>query len=126
DKEVFTRCMEKGLFYPPRVCRVVETVQYGDLLSEELKQVQMLVAEFADTFALSVQEVKPVDFIKFRLNIPRNTKFPLKVHQKPLTQAQMEWYLPVLEEFNRVGILRDIRADEVKAVHPTVLAQKAH
>ncbi|KIK24176.1 hypothetical protein PISMIDRAFT_83860, partial [Pisolithus microcarpus 441] len=126
DKEVFMRLTKKGPFYPPRVQKVVETIKYRDLPADKLQQVKQLVAEFADVFALSVWEVKLVNFIKFRLNVPKDTKFPLKVHQKLLTQAQSEWYLPVLDDFNEAGILRDIRADEVKAVHPMVLAQKAY
>lgn len=99
------RLEEEGPFHPPRVEAILKAVRFGDLPPDELKQVQDLVAEFADTFALSVKEVKPVSFIKFRLNIPKDA---------------------VLDEFNNAGILRDIRSDEVKAVHPTVLAQKAH
>ena len=79
-----------------------------------------------DTFALSIQEVKPVDFIEFKLDIPDGTTFPLKVNQCPLTQAQKEFYLPLLDEFEEAGILHPIWSDKVKAVHPTVLAQKAH
>lgn len=66
------------------------------------------VTEFADTFALSVHEVKPVDFIKFRLDIPEGTMFPLKVSQKLLTQAQKEYYLPLPDKFIEAGILRPI------------------
>ncbi|KAF8833587.1 hypothetical protein BDN67DRAFT_866560, partial [Paxillus ammoniavirescens] len=88
--------------------------------------VQDLIAEFVDTFALSVREVKPVKFIKFRLNIPKNVDYPTKVNQKPLTQAQKEFYHPKLDKFINAKVLRNIRSDEVKATHPTVLAQKAH
>ncbi|KIK78842.1 hypothetical protein PAXRUDRAFT_16657 [Paxillus rubicundulus Ve08.2h10] len=71
-------------------------------------------------------EVKPIDFMKFCPNIPKDVEYPTKVNQKPLMQAQKEWYLPVLDEFDKAGVMRDIRSDEVKVVHPTVLAQKAH
>ncbi|KIM56847.1 hypothetical protein SCLCIDRAFT_42026, partial [Scleroderma citrinum Foug A] len=123
---LFTRLTEEGLFHPPQVKKIVELVQYGPLPNDKLQCLKDKVAEFTDTFTLSVREVKPVDFIKFRLDIPEGTTFPLKVSQKPLTQAQKEYYLPLLDEFVEAGILRPIRSDEVRAVHPTVLVQKAH
>lgn len=64
-----------------------------------------VVNEFADTFALSVQEVRPVDFIKFHVDIPKDTIFLLKVNQRLLTQAQKEYYLSLLDEFEAAGIL---------------------
>ncbi|KIK21574.1 hypothetical protein PISMIDRAFT_73034, partial [Pisolithus microcarpus 441] len=124
---VFTRLEAEGPFHPPRIEAIWKAVRCGSLPPDKLKRVCNKIAEFADTFALSVKEVKPVMFMKFRLNVPKDAKFLLKVSQKPLMQAQKEWYLPVLDEFNNAGILRDIRSDEVKAVHPTVLAHwKAH
>ena len=63
------------------------------------------IAEFVDTFALLVREVKPVDFIKFRVDIPEDVVFPLKVNQRSLTKAQKEFYLPLLDEFEAAGIL---------------------
>ncbi|KIJ10423.1 hypothetical protein PAXINDRAFT_50196, partial [Paxillus involutus ATCC 200175] len=126
DNNVFTRLTEKGPFYPPRVETILEMITYGPLPPDKLQQVKDKIAEFADTFALSVREVKPVDFMTFRLNIPKDVEYPTKVNQKPLTQVQKEWYLSVLDEFDKAGVMRDIRSDEVKAAHPTVLAQKAH
>ena len=67
-----------------------------------------------------------MDFIKFHVDIPEDAVFLLKVNQCPLTQAQKEFYLPLLDKFEAAGILRPIRSDEVRAVHLTVLAQKAH
>ena len=77
-------------------------------------------------FTLSIQEVKLVDFIEFKLDVPDGTTFPLKVNQCPLMQAQKEFYLLLLDEFEEAGILRPIWSDEVKAVHPMVLVQKVH
>ncbi|KAF8836077.1 hypothetical protein BDN67DRAFT_858603, partial [Paxillus ammoniavirescens] len=122
----FTRLSEKGPFYPPHVEKVVKMVTYGPVPLEKLAQVQNLVAEFTDIFALSIWEVKPVKFIKFRLNIPKDIDYPTKVNQKLLSQAQKEFYHPKLNEFIEAKVLRSIHSDEVKAAHPTVLAQKAH
>ena len=123
---VFTRLTNEGPFYPPRIQKILDTVVVGPLPEAERAQVHNLIAEFADIFALLVQEVKPVDFVKFWLNIPKDKEYPIKVHQRPLMQAQKEWYYPVLDNFVAAGVLREIRPDEVKAAHLTVLAQKAH
>ncbi|KIJ57730.1 hypothetical protein HYDPIDRAFT_72330, partial [Hydnomerulius pinastri MD-312] len=73
-----------------------------------------IVAEYADIFAMTVREVKPVKSIKFRLNIPKDVDYPTKVNQKPLTLAQKAFYHPKLDEFDKAGVLKDIRSDKVK------------
>ncbi|KAF8125034.1 hypothetical protein EV363DRAFT_1402786 [Boletus edulis] len=96
--------MDKGPFYPPRVKKIIDSVTIGPLATEEQNQVRNLITEFADVFALSVREVKPVDFIKFRLNIPKDVEYPTK----------KEWYYPVLDDFVTAGVLKAIRPDEPK------------
>ncbi|KAG1787215.1 uncharacterized protein HD556DRAFT_1247217, partial [Suillus plorans] len=116
-----------GPFYPPRVETIVNAVRYGTHLNEEqLQKSHELVAEFADVFVLSIREVKPVDFIKFCLQIPRDTTFLKRVHQRPLTKPQREYLFLVLDDMRRAGIMCFIPSDEVKAVASTVLVQKAH
>ncbi|KAF9232043.1 hypothetical protein BU15DRAFT_81671 [Melanogaster broomeanus] len=125
--DIFTRTTAQGPFYPPRVQTIVEMVKYGnDLTQDQHQTLKDLVAEFADTFALSVKEVKPLDFATFRLNIPPGSTFSKKVGQRPLTPAQKEYLFPLLDDFNKAGLTRFIRADEVKAIVSTVLAQKTH
>ena len=126
ENNIFTRLTKKGLFYPPQVWKIQELVRYGLLPEDKLQRLKSIVSKFADMFTLSVREVKPVDFIKFWVDIPEDAVFPLKVNQQPLTQAQKEFYLPLLDKFEAAGILRPIRSDDVRAVHLTVLAQKAH
>ncbi|KAF8833874.1 hypothetical protein BDN67DRAFT_859285, partial [Paxillus ammoniavirescens] len=93
---------------PPRIKAIVEKVTFGPLPPDKLQWVKDKISEFADTFALSVREVKPIDFMKFRLNVPKDVEYPTKVNQKRLTQAQKEWYLQVLDEFDKAGVMRDI------------------
>lgn len=123
---IFTRLKEKGPFFPPRVAKILDLITLGLLSTKEHNKVTDLVLEFADIFALSVQEVKPVDSITFHLNIPKDKDYPVKVNQCPLTQAQKEWYFPVLDDFVVADVLREIRPNDIKAAHPMVLAQKAH
>lgn len=126
DNNIFTRLKEEGPFHQPHIQKILDSVSIGPLTGEEHEKVHSLIAKFADIFTLSVWEVKPVDFIKFRLNIPKDKEYPMKVNQRPLTQIQREWYCPVLDDFVTAGVLREIRSNEVKAAHPMVLAQKAH
>ncbi|KAG1823104.1 hypothetical protein EV424DRAFT_1266963, partial [Suillus variegatus] len=123
----FTRLTSRGPFYPPRVKAIANAVCFGAHLDQEqLQKAQALVIEFADVFALSIREVKPVDFTKFHLQIPQDAIFSRKVHQRPLTQPQRKYLFPVLDDMRRAGITRFIPADEVKAVASTVLVQKTH
>ena len=124
--EIFTRLTEKGPFYPPRVNTILDTVQIGAISPDESIKVCALLCEFADIFALSVKEVKPISTTKYRLNIPDCATFSVKANQRLLNQAQKEFYFPKLIEFENAGVLRPIHVSKVKAVHPTVLAQKAH
>ncbi|KAG2034214.1 hypothetical protein BDR03DRAFT_870608, partial [Suillus americanus] len=125
--DIFTRLTSQGPFYPPQVSAITDAVRLGTHLSQEQQQkAQVLVIEFADVFALSIREVKPVDFTQFRLQIPQDAIFSRKVHQRPLTQPQRKYLFPVLDDMRRAGITRFILADEVKAVASTVLVQKTH
>ncbi|KAG0702619.1 hypothetical protein DFH29DRAFT_791935, partial [Suillus ampliporus] len=123
----FTRLTACGPFYPPRVEAIVNAVKYSPHLNEEqLRKSHELVMEFADVFALSIRKVKPVDFVKFHLQIPQNTTFLKKVHQWPLTKLQREYLFPVLDDMRCAGITHFIPSDEVKVVASIVLVQKAH
>ena len=91
NNNIFTRTMEP--FKPIRIKEIQHLVTIGDdLTDQEHAQVRALIAEFADTFALSVSEIKQVDGAIHWLNIEPDAKFSTKVHQKPLTPPQC-WYL---------------------------------
>ena len=84
---VFTHATEP--FKPAHVQEIQRQVKVGDDLTDaEHTQVQALIAELADVFALSVSEVKQVEGAVHRLNIEPDVKFSTKVHQKPLTPPQ--------------------------------------
>jgi hypothetical protein len=87
DTNLFTRLTLPHK--PERVQELLRLVTIGDDLSKDEKQkVRDLISSFADIFALSVSEVKVVDNAVHRLDIPPETSFPMKVHQKPLTPPQ--------------------------------------
>ena len=121
-----TRLMKEEPFYPPRVNTILDTVQIVTISPDKSIKVRALIHEFADVFALSIKEVKPISTIKYQLNIPHGTTFSVKANQRPLNQAPKEFYFPKLTEFKNTRVLCPIQVSKVKAVHPTVLAQKAH
>jgi hypothetical protein len=61
-----------------------------------------------------------------RLNIPDNTKFSTKVHQRPLTPPQRQYLNKKIDEMLEAGVIEHVEPSRVKCVSPTVLAQKAH
>ena len=79
DNQIFTRLTELGPYYPPQVDAIVNAVSIGLLADEQHAEAIALIHEFADIFALSVREVKPVDFLRFHLNIPKNKSYSTKV-----------------------------------------------
>lgn len=93
-QDIFTRLTEKGLFYPPHVQKIIESVKVGTLKPHEIQEVHSLLTEFADVFTLSVKEVKPVSHIKYRLDILQDTALSVRVNQCSLTLAQKEFYFP--------------------------------
>ncbi|KAF8437266.1 hypothetical protein L210DRAFT_3356921, partial [Boletus edulis BED1] len=93
---------------PPRVEAILHAVQIGNISSDETTMVHNLLREFADVFALSVKEVKPASPMKYSLRIPEGATFSVKANQRPLNQAQKEFYFPKLAEFVDAGVLRPI------------------
>ena len=125
--DVFTRHKEPGPFYPKRVERILKEVHIGpDLTEAERLEVDALIAEFADIFALSIGEVNPVDGAEHKLNIDPNIRFKLKVHQKRLSPPQTRYLHAKIDEMLEADIIEPIHPRDVKFVAPTVLAQKAH
>ncbi|KAG8902129.1 hypothetical protein FRC00_001455 [Tulasnella sp. 408] len=114
-----------NLFTEERLTSLLAQVQIGaDLSAEEHAQIEALVREFVDIFALSLSEVKPVDFIEHKLTIKEGASLPTRVHQRPLTEVQKGWYLGVLDKMEAAGIVCKISAEEVKYVSATTLAPK--
>ncbi|KAG0694479.1 hypothetical protein DFH29DRAFT_815308 [Suillus ampliporus] len=69
-------------FNPVRVAEIMRVIKISDDLSDDQRsQVRTLCEEFADTFALSVSEVYPVDFKTFKLHFPEGATFKTKVNQ---------------------------------------------
>lgn len=126
DKDnVFTRLTEP--FKKERVDEILKQVKIGpDLTDEERRRVREFVADWADIFALSVNEVKPVENAVHHLDIPPGATFSTKIGQKPLTPPQRKYLYESVDIMLKAGIIEQCLPDQVKCVSPTTLAQKAH
>ncbi|KAH7919478.1 hypothetical protein BV22DRAFT_992387, partial [Leucogyrophana mollusca] len=125
----FTR--HKDPFNDARVAYIKAQVTIGqgdpsNLSPEERKCGEDLVAEYADIFACSLLEVKQVPGAQHKLNIPPDAKFNLRVHQRALSPPQMKFYHGKVNEMHKADLIERTGPADVKAVAPTVLAQKAH
>jgi len=125
DKSVFTR--KSKPFKDERVEAVLAEIKIGEDLNEEQRvSVVTVLREFADCFALSLSEVTVVNGAVHKLNIPEGTKFKTKVHQRPLTKPQKEYFNGVLDKMLDAGIIEPISHTDVKCCGATTLATKTH
>ncbi|KAJ6542985.1 hypothetical protein B0H19DRAFT_957527, partial [Mycena capillaripes] len=114
---IFTRATDP--FNPKRVERIVESVRIGpDLTDAQRAEVQDLVAEYADVFALAISEVFPVAGAVYAPKILLDKKFSTKIHQRPLTRPQAEYLHEQVEVLERAGVIRPIHPRDVKCVSP--------
>lgn len=125
DEGIFTRHTDP--FKKERIEAVLSAVTFGPLLTEEqLTKAKELIQAYADCFALAISEVKAVPNAVHQLNIPPNTTFSKKIHQRPLTTPQRQFLNKKIDEMLKADIIKQVDPSEVKCVSPTTLAQKAH
>jgi hypothetical protein len=90
-------------------------------------EVCSLLTEFADCFALSVDEVLPIPGAKHHIHVLPGAVFPKKIpHQWQLTQAQYKYLSDVIDELLMADIIEPIWPKDVKCVSLLTLAQKVH
>ncbi|CUA74373.1 Retrovirus-related Pol polyprotein from transposon 17,6 [Rhizoctonia solani] len=112
-------------FNPGRVAEIMSKVKIGEGLSAEQKtEVQGLLREFSDIFALNLSEVLPVALTELKLDIPPDAKFPKKVAQKRLSEPQRKALYDMLDELERAHIVQRVTQDQVAAVSPINLVPK--
>ena len=110
-----------------RVQEVLRLITIGnDLSPEQRKEVRQLIRSYADIFALSVSEVKVANDAVHHLDIPPDTTFSKKVHQKPLTPPQRRYIYNSIDTMLEAGIIEACNPEDVKCVSATTLAQKTH
>ncbi|KIK00108.1 hypothetical protein K443DRAFT_132777 [Laccaria amethystina LaAM-08-1] len=123
EDTIFTR--DTDPFLPARVAKIRELVQIGeDLTKAERKEVEQLIEEFADCFALSLSEVNLIPGAVHKLNIPEGATFRTKIPQRPLNPDQRVFMETKVDEMLKAGVIRTAHPGEVKCVAPSVLAHK--
>lgn len=81
--------------------------------------------EYADIFALNLDEVQPVDWHSQNLDIDPSTKLPKhRVDQQPVTAVQKEFLFGMLDDMEKAHIIQKIPADKIKCLNSTNLAPK--
>jgi hypothetical protein len=84
DNSIFT-CMTAP-FRAKCIVEILHLVEIGkDLSLKEHREVEQVIKDFADVFALSVKEVKHIPGTTHHLKIPENAKFNTKIHQQPMS-----------------------------------------
>ena len=125
DNNIYTRHMEP--FKVERVKRIISEITVGpDVTPEQRSQVEALISEFADCFALAMSEVNTVPGAVHKLNIPSDAKFRTKLTQCSLNPAQKKYLHTKVDDMIAAGIVAPIHPRDVCAVAPVVFSKKTH
>jgi len=90
NPSIYTR--QTNPFNPARLKEILQQIKFRDDLSEdEGKELEQLVADNTDIFALALKKVVPIPGATLNLNVPENAVFNLQMHQHPLS-----YYIRVL------------------------------
>jgi hypothetical protein len=112
-------------FVEDRVEEIVQKIAIGpDLMDTQREEVRALVRKYADVFALSLSEVKVVDWYKHHLHIDTSVKLPKKTAQRPITEAQKDWFFSILDEMEDAHIIQKVPGDFIKALSSTNIQPK--
>jgi len=116
---------KEHLFNPERVKTIQAAVEIGSECSPEQRQrVLDLLAEFADTFALTLSEVRPNQRVEHRIDVPADAKLPRHAKPPALTPPQRDWLHKQVDNLLEAGIITRIAYDDVKCLNGIVLAPK--
>ena len=112
-------------FAEERVEEILQKITIGpDLTDTQRDEIRALVREYADVFALSLSEVKVVDWYKHHLHIDPSVKLPKKTAQRPITEAQKDWFFSILDEMEDAHVIQKVPGDFIKALSSTNLQPK--
>jgi len=114
-------------FLLERVTKVVELVQIGNNITVSQREaVELLIAEFANCFALSLSEVNLIPGTVHKLNVPEDVTFHTKIPQCSFNPDQWAFMEAKVDKMLKGRIIHSIHPGDVKYVAPSVLAQKMH
>ena len=95
-----------------------------DITATQHEEVCALIREYADVFALSLSEVKVVNWYKHHLNVDPSVKLPRKTAQRPITEAQKDWFFSILEEMESAHVIQHVPGNFIKALSSTNIQPK--
>ncbi|KZP18348.1 hypothetical protein FIBSPDRAFT_681637, partial [Athelia psychrophila] len=96
-------------FAPSRIQEVLDQVKIGeDLSTNQRERVRDLLTEFADVFALSLSEVRTVDWYKHHLNIDPNVPMPQRAGQRPVAGPQKDWLYSMLDNMEEAHVVKKV------------------
>jgi hypothetical protein len=125
NPSIYTR--QTNPFNPARIKEILRQIKFGDDLSEDKrKELEQLVADNADIFALALKEVVPIPGAALNLNVPENAVFNLRMHQHPLTPEQSKFYNERANDMLTAGIIERAPPELIRCTATTVIAQRVH
>ncbi|KIM77061.1 hypothetical protein PILCRDRAFT_77101, partial [Piloderma croceum F 1598] len=96
-------------FTEEHIEEILQKIAIGpDLTTEQRNEVEALIRDYADVFALSLSEVKVVDWYKHHLNVDPTVKLPKKTAQHPVTEAQKDWFYSILDEMENAHVIQRV------------------
>ncbi|QRW10285.1 Retrovirus-related Pol polyprotein from transposon opus [Ceratobasidium sp. AG-Ba] len=112
-------------FGETRVAEILKRVQIGEELTDAQRvEVEGLLREYADVFALNLSEVLPVDFTEMKLEIPADATFPKRTGQRKLSEPQQQALYAMLDELKDAHVIEKVTQDQVVAVSPINMVPK--
>ena len=108
-----------------RVKEILEKVEIGkDVTEEQRQKISDLVKEYADVFALTMSEVRVVNWYKHHLTVDPEVKLPTRVSQRPITENQKDWFYHTLDEMEAAHVVQRVPGDFIKNLSSTNLQPK--
>jgi len=112
-------------FAVERTEEIIKKIELGtDLTNDQREQIKSLVREYADVFALSLSEVRVVDWYKHHLDVDPSIKLPTRTSQRPITESQKDWFFSILDEMEDAHVIQKVPGSFIKALSSTNLAPK--
>jgi len=112
-------------FTNDQVKEILQKITIGpDLTKAQHKEICTLISEYADVFALSLSEVKVIDWYKHHLNVDPSVKLPKKTAQRPITEAQKDWFFSILDEMEETHVIQRVPGEFIKGLSSTNIQPK--
>ncbi|KZP23550.1 hypothetical protein FIBSPDRAFT_737102, partial [Athelia psychrophila] len=96
-------------FAASRVQEILSQVKIGeDISTHQRKRIHALITEFADVFALSLTEVRTVNWYKHHLNIDPDVPLPQRASQRPVSGPQKDWLFSMLDNMEEAHVIKKV------------------